>query len=373
MKPRIEALFDCLHRQLEQVDLSAIEERCRRSLQWQEVDRPPVIVSAPLPMTDEFPFRPYPMSETFDNPEKMLYNELVHAFEQSIAASRRIGHDLPWTVRANYGTVLVASMYGARVEQVGENPPWVRHDGVEAIPLEAICEDTPETLLSRGWFQRVRSTMQSYHELLANYPELKRAIRITLPDLQGPFDNFEHVLGNDVFLDMVDDPEACAQALAHVAQTQVLAAKALEPLVTDGPDGFSHQHGFMQRGHILLRCDSVIMLSAKMYAEQVACHDNWVMEQMGGGAIHSCGNISHLWPEYLKLPALRSLDLGQSEMNDRDAIYAQAKEKQIAVIRIHATVDEWRSGNFQSRYPTGVFAIIRAQSAAEAESLKPTL
>ena len=42
-----------------------------------------------------------------------------------------IDDDLPYTIRANFGTGIIASMFGARIEQLGENPPWVR-------PLETL-------------------------------------------------------------------------------------------------------------------------------------------------------------------------------------------------------------------------------------------
>jgi hypothetical protein len=371
MSTRLHELLDYLAERLDRNRLRAFEERACRSLSWEEVDRPPVIVSAPLP--PDFLFQPLPMREIFDSSENMLYNELVHAFELSIAASHRIGHDLPWSVRANFGTVLVASMYGARVEQVGDNPPWVLHEGAPEIALESIAAEAPESLLTKGWLPRVRETMEAYHAILAGHTELAAAVRITLPDIQGPFDNFEHVRGNRAFLDLIDNPEASHAALRHVAATQIAAARSLAPLVTDGPEGFCHQHGFPVRGHILLRCDSVIMLSAEMYRDQVAPHDDRVMEALGGGGIHSCGDISHLAPEYLKLPALQSLDLGQSELNDRNTLYEMASERKTSLIRIHTTAGELASGQFRERFPTGVAAIIRAATFADAGTLSRAL
>ncbi len=54
-----------------------------------------------------------------------MFNELVYAFDTSIAMRDRVDDDLPLTVRANFGTVLIASMCGADVEQLGDSPPWV--------------------------------------------------------------------------------------------------------------------------------------------------------------------------------------------------------------------------------------------------------
>jgi hypothetical protein len=97
------------------------------------------------------------------------------------------------------------------------------------------------------------------------------------------------------------------------------------------------------------------------------------LEALGGGGIHSCGDISHLAPEYLKLPALQSLDLGQSELNDRDALYEMARERKTALIRVHTTAGELASGQFRERFPTGVATILRAATFAEAEELSLVL
>ena len=136
----LQRLLDHLSKVLDVDRQARVEERFRIALDYRAVDRPPCVVYAPLP--DDAPFRPYPLGESFGDYEKMLFNELVCAFDTSIALRDRIDDDLPLTIRANFGTVLVASMFGARVEQVGDNPPWVRHDA-EALSLEQIAATDP--------------------------------------------------------------------------------------------------------------------------------------------------------------------------------------------------------------------------------------
>jgi hypothetical protein len=83
-----------------------IDSLYRRALRWEPVERPPLVVTFPLP--NDAPFQPCPHREIFGDPEKMLYNELVHAFDTSIALRAQLDDDLPLTVRANLGTVLIA-------------------------------------------------------------------------------------------------------------------------------------------------------------------------------------------------------------------------------------------------------------------------
>ena len=307
MNSRLERLLEQLCRTVDVRRQAEIDERHRRALAWEPVDRPPVVVSAP-PDADG-PFAPYPHGEIFGDPEKMLFNELTCAFDTSSARSRETGDDLPLTARANFGTVLVASVFGADVRQVGDNPPWVLHGEREEVSLEAVAAHDPQDF-SRGWVLRVEETLAAYGLLLAPYPELRRLLRLVLPDLQGPFDNLELIVGSGVFESLVLDAPLVTRALAAVAGAQVALARRLAPLLGDGPEGFAHQHATTIAGTILLRNDSVLMMSPEMYAEQVAPHDARVLRELGGGGIHSCGRVER------HLPALPGVARGSSCSTD---------------------------------------------------------
>jgi hypothetical protein len=352
----LKRLLDHLSAALDPQRRAAIDRRYRRTLDYEPVDRPPFIVSAPLP--DDCPFRLFPHSQAFVDPQKMLFNELVHAFDTSIALCDRYADDLPLTIRANFGTVLIASMFAAPVEQVGDNPPWVRHDAGRTPPLAQISCTDPEDA-SRGWIPRVVETLECYCDVLEGWPDVKRQLRIVLPDLQGPFDNLELICGSDLFLQLVTEAEAVDRALAVLARAQVHVARYLSRWITDGPTGYCHQHAVGLKGNLLLRNDSCIMVSADMYRRQIAPHDEHVLREMGGGGVHCCGDFGHLVDAFLDLPSIQALDFGQSEMNDADAIYRRAAEKKIALIRVAVSADELVSGSAANRFPTGVVFICR--------------
>lgn len=358
-------MFEPLHRLLDHLSVildekrqGEIDERYRRTLDYEPVDRPPCVVHGPLP--GDATFRPYPLGKCFGSLEKMLFNELVCAFDTSIALRDQMDDDLPLTVRANFGTVLIASMFGAVAEQIGDNPPWVRHDAA-LVSLERVAGSDP-TDMSQGWIPRVVEAMQFYEETLSARPELKELIRVVLPDLQGPFDNLELIGGSEVFLSLATEPELVDGALHTLALAQVNLARYLAPWVTDGPEGYCHQHAVGLKGNILLRNDSCIMVSARRYREQIAPHDEYVLEALGGGGIHSCGRIEHLVDEFLALPFIRSLDFGQSEMNDVDEIYRKAAERKVALIRVAVEREEMESGRAAERFPTGAVLIERRVS-----------
>lgn len=364
MNPQLQALLDHLAATLDPARQAAIEELHRRALRWQPVPRLPVVMSYPLP--PDAKFKPFPHREVFNDPAKMLFNELTHAFNTSIACRDRLNDDLPCTVRANFGTVLIASMFGARVEQFDDNPPWVMHPDGRGLSLEAVIEQDP-TDFSRGWCPRVIETYAFFRETLRGWPQLEPLIKVVLPDLQSPFDNLELIVGSSVFEDLTTRPEQVGRALARVARAQVGFARRLAEFVTDGPEGFAHQHATMIRGRILLRDDSVILMSPQMYREVVAPHDEFVLRELGGGGIHCCGNVGRHAATFLERAGLECFDFGQSEMNDVEAIYRMAQARRVALIRVAVSEAELCSGQILRRFPTGVSLVHRAESFEAAQ------
>lgn len=241
----LDALLDHLEAALSPARQSTIEALHQDALCGRPVRRLPLVLQYPLP--SDAAFRPFPHREIFADPAKMLFNELSHAFDTSLACRDRLTDDLPATVRANFGTVLIASMFGAPVEQFEDNPPWVVPRDDHPIALEAVLAVDPLDF-SGGWIPRVIETYQFYQSTLAARPRLAQCLRIVLPDLQSPFDNLELIVGSNLFLELRARPALVSRALQVVARAQVGVARHLAKLITDSPDGFAHQHATMIRG-----------------------------------------------------------------------------------------------------------------------------
>jgi len=350
-------MLDELRRLLEHLETTLdadrqdqIEQRHMRALRWEPIDRPPVVLQYPVP--ESGPFQPFPHRQALADPEKMLYNELIGGFDTRTCYHHLVGDDLPFTIRANYGTVIIASMYGAKIEVLDDNPPWARpYESTEA--LRAVFEIDPEDF-TRGWCPKLFDTYHFYHEALKDYPNVQRCVKIVLPDLQGPFDNAEMLRGSAIYTDLIEAPDLVRRLLARMARTQVALARRLQPLLRESLPGFSHQHAATIPGHILIRNDTPINISPAMYREHVAPHDEAVLSAMGTGGVHFCGKGEHLVPEILKLPSLTALDLGQPEMNDLDRIYAQLADRRIPMVRARVPEEELLSGRAKQRFPTGV-------------------
>jgi hypothetical protein len=372
MNLRLKELLIRLEAELNPECQRAIDRLHQKALNWEPVERLPLVVNFPYPA--DHPVQPFPHREIFDDPEKMLFNELVYAFSTSILLhgtgilpDAGLPDDLPYTIRANFGTVIIASLFGARVEQRDDNPPWVRHFQTEEEFLSVLDRDPLD--FSMGICPTVAERYRFYLETLRDYPNVLKNVRIVVPDLQGPLDTLELLRGSAVYEDFILNPERTELALQRIAQAQVGFARHLHPFITDGPEGFAHQHATLIKGNILIRNDSAIMISPEMYAAQVARHDEFVLKELDGGGIHSCGKIDFNIPEIFKLPSIQCFDFGQSYLNDMDTVYELAKEKKIPLIRIRADQEELLSGKIQERFPTGVSLVYEAGSFEEAKNI----
>ena len=364
MNERLKDLLDHLAETLRPQREAEIEDLHRRALSWQPVERLPLVLSYPAPAGR---FAPYPHAETLADPEKMLFNELVSAWGTSICHREEVGDDLPCTIRANFGCVLIASLFGARLEQVEDNPPWARNFDTRQEFVAALRRDPLD--FTQGWCPRVAERYEFYRAALAPYPGLARLIKLVLPDLQGPMDTVELMRGTELYVDLHQDRDLVADALAKAAAAQIGFARHLSRYVNDGPPGWTHQHGFLIRGPVLLRIDSAIMLSPRMYREQIAPHDERVLRELGGGGLHSCGNVSHNAAEYLNVPSSQCLDLGQPDLNDLDKLYALARERRIPLLRVSVKESELTSGSVLRRFPTGVSLLHAAKSLEDAHRI----
>jgi hypothetical protein len=342
------------------IDVGIIQQRenlHQKALNFQEIDRLPVIASYPYP--DYEKFRPFPHGEVFDNPEKMLFNQFVQTFDQSPFLSLQIGDDLPFSIRADFGCVLVASMFGATIEQKDNNPPWVRNADSQVSYDEILNTSLKD--FQRGIIPRVVDRYKMFVDILKEYPALESATNITLPDLQGPFDNLELLRGSDIFVEMYSQKQAFLKAMEMMTNAQIGLVRYLSKFISEKVGGISHQHGFAIKGGILIRNDTSIMISPQMYRQMISLYDERILDIFGGG-IHSCGKVGSIIEEFLNVNSIACFDFGQSELNEIDKVYSLANEKKIALVRVAVEEDHLMSGNIINKYPTGISMIFRAKS-----------
>jgi hypothetical protein len=345
----LEQLLEWLEARIDPEHVAAVEERHLKALEWQPMDRPSITFSAPVAA----PLTAYPYRQAFQDPTRMLVNELVGPYaavgpSPSIVNSVLIRDDYPLQIRAFYGVGLMASLFGARSEMVEDQFPWVRPIGVEGVK-SVVARGEPE--LNSELFQRVLDTMAYYKEVLAPYPICRQMLRITQPDLQGPFDIAAQLWSGDIFTAFYDCPELLRELLDLIAETYVLACRRLAAEATDViRDDFLYLHFTIVKGRCLLKDDSSTMLSTRLYSEFIRPVNEKVVQAMGSAGIHWCGNGDQWRDQMLSMPNLVSLDWGNPDKIDLPVWAALLRQHRLPVARM-----EWSAPAFLERMPTRLF------------------
>jgi hypothetical protein len=378
-EPEFEAPQTYLHQILdwleEHIDLDHIqrlEMRHQRALTYQPVDRPPITIAGPvLP-----PLRIYPFNEVFADPVKMFVNELVGPYaalgsSPSVVRSVIMQDDYPLQIRAFYGVGLFVSLFGAESEVVGDNFPWVRPSGLEAVK-KVMSKGAPP--VDSPLVRRALETMALYRETLAAYPKCQRAIRITQPDLQGPFDSAEQLVGSDIFTLTYDDPAFVTELLDLIAETWAAASRTFSAASTERvAEGFIALHFTMSRGKVLLKDDTSVMLSPSTYNQFSRAANEKVLQALGGGGIHWCGTGDQWQAEVLATGSLLCLDWGQPHMIDLPRWAPLLREKRLPVSQMAWETPDFLASDVLRHFPTGATMTVFAETEEAVSQLTQLL
>ena len=346
-----------------------VDERYRRALSWEEVDAPPLVVQAGfgsvIPLPEPWSrFRHYPYRETFAQPAAMLQNMLL----ERVVPGLILKDDNPLAVRNNHGVVQLASALTGTWSMVEDDYPWLgRLDSLDRVREVAGGEGLDP---AAGLLPLVAETLAFYREALACYPVCREAVQVSLPDLQGPMDTAEQLWGGEIHYAFTDEPELLARLLSRIVDAMVLAWRLLRPYAINRLEALAHtQHGYQVPGRLMVRNDSSTLLSGRTYARFIRPHDARLLDGVGGGTIHFCGNGQHLVGEMLAIPGLRGLDFGQPDQMDVAAAYAMCREKRVALTHLMPTRDDLLSGNARRNLPTGAVFVYQPTSLDDARAV----
>jgi len=350
----------------ERIDLghaSGARARHRSALDYEVVDRPPIVFYLPYEGEE---FRPYPFAEAFESPAKLAVNELLVGFT-SLYHAVDLRDDAPYCLRPNLGTGLVASMFGAEVRLVGDNPPWIIPVGEQRIRDIAV---SPLPNPCSGLVSRALDQYAFFACMLADYPRCRQSFQLTLPDLQGPFSTAELLWGPAIYLALYDQPDLVSALLGRIVELMAAVYHVLVAATRDdlGP-GYCYQHAVGTRGTILLRNDSMVNLSPRHYYEVVWPHDVALSAALGGIGVHFCGRGMHQVANLLAIPGLGCLDLGNPEMLDLDTLYQQTSPRRVALVRLTVPQEQLRAPDLARRFPRGVSFVHKPRSVAHARLL----
>jgi len=236
------------------------------------------------------------------------------------------------TVRTNYGTGIMASLFGAELfvmdEELG-TLQTTRPLGADAT-IKVIEKGVPD--LEAGLGSKVFEAGRRFAEIASTYPKIGKYVHIYHPDAQGPMDICEMLWGSDIFIDLVDRPEQVHRVLEVLTETYLAFIRKWDETVGASDRDWSGHWGMMQPGKIMIRTDSGMNLSPDHYDEFIRPYDQRLFNELGGGAVHFCGRGSHYIESCCAMAGMRAINLSQPSYNDMETIYTHTVDKGILLL-----------------------------------------
>ena len=202
----------------------------------------------------------------YDEPDFLprLFEKQMDNLQKSIA----LGSDfIPTLPILNYGTGIAASLLGAEISLANKNYPTALSLGFNVKPVFKSLENIGKL--------RANKDNPFYQKLLAHYNYYIKHAPEGIAVCGSPEDPFDvaHILrGNDLFLDMVDDPERAHELLDLCTQLVIDTEKELRTLTGQCKDGIMRpspsMDGLWMDG-FRIAGDSLIMISSEMIREFV--------------------------------------------------------------------------------------------------------
>ncbi|MFH1571570.1 MAG: hypothetical protein ABIL09_26505 [Gemmatimonadota bacterium] len=277
------------------------------------------------------------VDDTLDSFELMALQQLEgcsHALEQASGALL--------AVRANYGTSILPSLFGARLFLMDRDTDtlptsWPLEGGPEAIRRlldRGVPDFAPHTLGGRAL-----AMGRCFVELFAPYPRVRRHVHLYHPDLQGPMDLCELLWGSRLYLDIADEPALVHAFLALLTETYTRFLEAWQAITPPRP-GCAVHWSLLHRGAIMLRDDSAMNFSPAMFEAFIEPYDQELLERFGGGAIHFCGRGEHYIHRLPEMYGVNAVNLSQPEYNDMETIFRHTVDRGLQIIGLQRQAAE---------------------------------
>lgn len=284
------------------------------------------------------------INDAVEDYDLMLQSELGRA-SSALNSTGRIP-----CIRANYGTGIMTSLFGAEIFVMpykNNTLPTTRSfDDTDAIK-EIIERGVPD--LSSGFGKRVIEFGEICAELFEEYPKVKKYVTVYHPDLQGPLDICELLWGCEMFYAMYDEPETVHGMLSLITETYIKFMEKWQTMFKPSRVMNPHWQNLYHKGEILLRSDSAMNLSPELYKEFSVPYDKKLLDRFNGGAVHFCGRGDHYIGILCELPNVYGINMSQPHLNDMEIIYKATVDKGIKMLAFNkdrAEADKNRAGCF---------------------------
>ena len=240
------------------------------------------------------------------------------------------------TMRSNYGTGILGSLFGAEIFTMPREQktlPTVRSFGDTDKIRSLLDKGVPPLDIAFG--KNVFEFGEYCAEIFKNYPKISKYVYMIHPDTQGPLDIAELLWGGEMFYEMYDDPDFVHEALTLITETYTAFLKRwyeIIPMNTDINPYWTDWAYLWHKGTLMIRNDSAMNLSPEFYREFAMPYDILLLDRFGGGCIHFCGRGDHYIDAITEIKGLYAINMSQPHLNDMEKIFRHTVDRGIKIL-----------------------------------------
>jgi len=306
----IDELLGLIKKEVDPAVLGKARERQAAVWEGKRPDYLPILLSgSAIPERNQYPV--FDLKEQFFDPKKMLYEQLWPA----LGVLRSKSDSVP-SVRVNFGTGFLATVFGLEQDIFPDKMPWLQRHLVKEEILKMTVKDL-EPVAEKGLMPDCLEYIKFYREQLHGTP-----IKIYLPDTQGPFDIAHLVLSDSIFTEFYDDPAFVRRLLTLATYAYRTASRIIKQWIGEPETGGCHSNGLYLSGCGVRACEDTTTLLSPALLAVVTPFIQEALEPFGG-FVHFCGSGQNLLDRILRLPAVKGVNFGNPERYPWGEVIAQ--------------------------------------------------
>lgn len=285
------------------------------------------------------PRRPAQSPSSVEWPHVLVNDALIDfeamAVQQLEGCSKALaeGNGALLAVRCNYGTAILASLFGAELflmdKEIDTLPACRPLQGGSEAVKRLLDRGVPD--LNAGQGDAVFTMGHRYKQLFEGYPKTAEYVHVYHPDLQGPMNVCEMLWGSSLYVDLYDKPDLVKDFLALITETYIRFMRRWNELFPP-LSGFAVHWSMLHRGCIMVRNDAATNLSPAMYEAFVQPCDRRLFDEFGGGGIHFCGRGDHFIAHAAGIPGVHAFNVSQPHLNDLETVFQSTIDRGVQLI-----------------------------------------
>ncbi|MPM38816.1 hypothetical protein SDC9_85446 [bioreactor metagenome] len=254
----------------------------------------------------------YDFKEAFADAAKMLCREARGA-----GAIANGGGDGVPSIRANLGTGILLACFGMEQAVFPDKMPWL----TEHLSKAQISSLTPDDIRPRGSFARGLAMMRYFKEVMGD------AMPVYVMDTQGPFDLAHLMLGDELFIQLYDDPPFVHHLLNLCLELGKKTHRWMKEVIGEPLNALHHGQMYSNSFGIRICEDTTVLLNPDHIEEFAMSYSRRLAGEFGGAWVHYCGYHEYLTDAILASPEFKVLNFGLIPGHEHEIDFYKNMEK----------------------------------------------